>query len=679
MRMQFPTSVRDLFVDDPVAEFANSFGHIALWTFSFFLIPVARHSPLLKVFGWDLSRSVHNFHIWPGRIIVISSAVHGAVHMYRWKRAINESLLRMILPNFACWRSGQYASEQAGSCLDDITGCSCDSVFRNFVGLLALAGMAIIFLTSLPIVRRQQYLFYYLVHVIAAPILVILLCLHFTRSLVYMAPSLLYYTASSFPAIVETVCSRQQRGTGVRVLGCKRIHFTGELQPCVDLTIEASDDAMQQYKPGQHVFVFAPGFSIVSHPFTVNRVIGQHHQLRMVFRERGSFTRALSASLCGSNAGVPSVPMHVDGYHGSTSRVNDAQKHDTVVMIAGGIGIVAYLSLVDELVSATSRGTNGSLQEITLLWLCREASLIQFIRCEYLERMYRKAFENGISFRTNIFYTGHSSPDLTSSFSNRLPTHFCTGEPFVPSRASNALAANGPMERYSCGTFALYSINWLVGPVITWYACFNALYEEDVAATVWSWLCVFAIAASTGLLAKRMDAAAFGAYSFVVWFGLFSIWFLYKNVQNESENLLARLWSPSCVLVLALSASIASHFLADRSTSCIGTEYSQVASEQSPEGTEMSIIEDKAPPTGVSIDAASTPHYSRDCFETTIVGRSEFQQHLINLIEREKNPGVFSCGPPSLLHTVRKAVKKCDKTKFVFCRSIHIYEESFET
>ena len=38
--------------------------------------------------------------------------------------------------------------------------------------------------------------------------------------------------------------------------------------------------------------------------------------------------------------------------------------------------------------------------------------------------------------------------------------------------------------------FLLRSSNLFLGPWISWYACSNALKEEDLAATVWSWLCV---------------------------------------------------------------------------------------------------------------------------------------------------------------------------------------------
>jgi hypothetical protein len=151
-----PERMRELHVEDPVAEFGNCWGHVALWSFSFFLIPVARYSPLVhKVLGWDVAATLHRFHVWPGRLIVVASVIHGAVHMYRWKFLVGESVAAMIFPSMECWRGATYNQQRQEECLDEITGCSCYDSFRNLVGFFATAGMVIIGVTSLYSVRRQ--------------------------------------------------------------------------------------------------------------------------------------------------------------------------------------------------------------------------------------------------------------------------------------------------------------------------------------------------------------------------------------------------------------------------------------------------------------------------------------------------------------------------------------------
>jgi predicted ferric reductase len=98
---------------------------------------------------------------------------------------------------------------------------------------------------------------------------------------------------------------------------------------------------MEQYKAGQHVFIRVPSISLVSHPFTVNRVVGESHSLRIMFKENGPFTKSLSDALLNNKTPL----LQLDGFHGSNNRVEDALQHNVIVFIAGGIGIVAHLSI----------------------------------------------------------------------------------------------------------------------------------------------------------------------------------------------------------------------------------------------------------------------------------------------------------------------------------------------
>jgi len=651
---------RHVYVDDPVVEFGNSFGHIALWTMSFFLIAVARHSPLLSDGG------LHKYHIWPGRIVVISGIFHGMVHLYRWKVKVGVSLISMVVPPLACW-SGQGANLTPEVCLDQVTGCSCYHHFRNLAGFCATTGMAVIGLTSLYKVRRRFYRFFYLVHASVAPLTMLLLCLHFTRSLIYMAPSVLYYVACSFPVFAETILKWRK---GVRILSCQRIS-----DECVSFTFETSHEAMEQYKPGQHVLLRAPALSPVSHPFTVNRVFGESHELCITFRETGVFTKSLSAALLLDESNGSSPLIQLDGFHGSSQRLEDALRHDVVVMIAGGIGIVAYLSLLQDVISQSKRPN-----QIKLHWACRDAGLVQFIQREYLDRLLDRASELGGSFQIVIHLTSDppdtSLPKQKSSETNTVdsdetPLRY-TGEPFSPSN----LQSRG-YGRW--GSIITYGLNISFGILISWYAYANALHEEDPAATVWCYVCVAGIGMYVLLMARKTESRYFAAFSFVVWSGLFFIWYFYLTRQDENSRILARLWSPMSILVVAITvATITVCQLGNVNIS----HYTPILSSSKNEEIELGSVISKD--GGVEDCRGSREHkVAAGAFLTGITkerGRPSICNLLLPLIEVDSTR-VFACGPASLMEDTRLAVNALRQECMYCCErqsTIELYEESFE-
>lgn len=738
---------RELKVDDPVAEFGNCFGHIATWSFSFFLIVVSRRSPPFTTTTSSLNYGVRKFHVWPGRVVVVASVIHGTVHMYRWSYRLSFRWWDRIIPYSACWHGStsvnQYPKQQP-VCLDSITGCSCQDIFRNLVGFVALIGMILIGLTSMYSVRRRWFPLFYIAHVVAAPMVTLLMCLHFTRTIVYIAPSILFYAACSFPAWTATIASAvaKLRGgckAGIRILACQRIveldkdytHRCDSLTtigPSVmSLIVDASEDAMQLYKPGQHVFLYDPALSCLSHPFTVNPVfcgdvddeIRRHpHQLRILFRETREFTRSLGQQLAAFQQGGGSPLLYMDGYFGSKCRLENALQYNDVVMVAGGIGIVAYLSLIDELIAKLSPignagSTTTTTKKIVLHWMCRELSLIQFIRREYLDKLENTALSLGVAFHVTIHHTGAvtipsnryststtTTLDLASmdddheqsctiecstgtQGENQRGAYFATEagrEPFTPCKfATPSQHPSKAIGRYA--TICIYGIlNGCVGPWVTWYALSNAVKEEDVAATVWMWLCVVVIDASVLLLARTMDVRSFAAFSSVMWSGLFIIWFVYLNIQSEQGRLLARLISPSCIVLIAALVGIIYNRQSKNST----VEYKLLGANDSDE-TEMVNVEKGRVRRLDDNDVVmirkrdNLAKSIRVSAISMVDGRPLLEELFSPLVEAAESLGIFACGPAELMQDIRHTVQLLQCRNLKGCLScIPIYEESFE-
>jgi predicted ferric reductase len=695
---------RYLHVEDPLAEFGNCWGHISLWSASLFLWSVTLRS---RNDNW-----YRYLHIWPGRVVVWASVLHGVIHMYRWKFILQKSLIHQLVPAWTCWaqalRSFRTTSPPRpvppNDCHGtDILGCSCYDLARNGVGFLAWLGMLVIGCTSLETIRRRYFGAFYWSHILASLVVTLGTCLHFTRTMVYIAPSLLYYVSYSFPVWLEMW--RNQSGAesreGIRILSCERIAtHNPEIQSndrgaCISLVVEATEAALERYQPGQHIRLHVPALSRLSHPFTANLMatapssssLSSTPQLRIVFRETGEFTTQLGQQLVprtvqtnGSGDAETTPAVYMSGFYGCTTRVADALSHDHIVFVAGGVGIVAYLSLISVLLSSPWMQSKS----ITLLWICREGSLIDFVRREYMEAWSDRVNGN-VTFHISIYHTGgsdshsaKSDPSLARDSAEdraraRKIVSSPLGHPFVPITFAATRAKN--VRVGLCERLLVYGIlSGIGGSMVTLYACANALNETDPAATVWSWVCVFSIVGCVIWSGATMDIWSFATFSATMWVGLFVIWFAYLDLQDEFSRMGTRLVSP--LVITALAALISGLYTFIPVLRHHHTKYSLIAVSDLPDGTEMSALEPKCKMGDESTLSDDKPAVNMATFR----GRPSLRDVLNPLLD-VKRLGVFTCGPSTLMQDVRSVVHKLSRRDICSnrpCR-IAVYEESFET
>jgi NAD(P)H-flavin reductase len=632
-------------LDDKIMDVGNVFGFVALIAMSVFLIPVARHSSIVHSMGWSPASAVR-LHIWLGRIVVAGVLLHGGMHIYRWMGIAGESLMPLLIPPAGCWT--MYVNNAfAPVCKNSETDCSCYHHFRNLVGILAAVGMLLIGITSLDSVRRRCYSLFYKVHVIAGPLVLFFTIVHWNRSMLYLASSILYYVATSFPVLIESQ-SRRHRDGGVKIVSVEQIlepAFGNSLKTCISLTVHASDVAMRRYRCGLYVKLSAPLISQVSHPFTISTVPGQNNQLRLIFRATGNFTGQLAKGLFHPLHETPNI--YLDGYLGSPDRVAQVLSHDAVALVAGGIGITPYLSLLHNIHSELSkRGHGFPINKLTLHWICRDASLIEYVTSEYFEPLLRMPNEAGL-IRIVIHWTGVATNEShrvypivrdtenpqTCELISRVSEDTSGGTPFTPSR-------------FSPGSKAYY-----IGNLPT-----------------------------------------FLSFVTVTWIGLVAVWHFYSNVQDKTE-VLSRIWSPIFVIVLAVSVAVAVNlsfrFVFEDNDALMGADWTPVKQEsdeciESLELHNLSHAEvggDKDT-NGLRLD--DTIATKKGKLRTVVLEKKEGRptmHHLLNSLDEAAQPGLFACGPASLMQELRTKTKdrgSIECRRFATRESrIAFYEETF--
>ena len=606
---------RQLTLDDQIMDISNAFASVAMCCLGIFLIPVAKQSPILTLLQWTPAVAIR-LHINTGRLLILTSILHGAGHVYRWTNLAGEGFWSMILPPTQCWsfKSGDYTPPE---CNDDDTDCTCYDHFRNLTGFAAIVLMVLIVITTTNYVRRHYYHIFFTIHVLAAPSCLLLVIFHWNKSILYMAPSLLYYAASSAPVVME----RSQ--SNIQIDSIQRIHDRDgrDTRPCVALTINATERAVQNYASGQYVKVSVPMISRISHPFTINKVPGQSKQLRIIFRVTGKFTHQLAEQIQHQH-----VPIYIEGYFGTQLRLSQILQHDVVVIVAGGIGITSYLSVLGDL------RHGGKTKEVILHWICRETELVDYVKREYFDLLQDIQDDVGIKIRLIVHKTGlysglpgctyHERPsdDLEENFMDEEVKEFPSGVPFEPTK-------------FSAGVNSSFLINLPI----------------------------------------------FFTFGTISWVGLYGITYLY-NANNAAKSILYRGWA--AIFIVAISIVVAALGncalrcinleLLDSARVYLGSVWSRVNAADTANSVEFSNPCQNETPIDVS-SSASTTYDERE-------GRASMHE-LLKGFNDARSPGLFLCGPSGLMKDLRhEADEKC-RIRVRQCLNgtkIAIYQEMFE-
>jgi predicted ferric reductase len=327
------------------------FGWMSVMCLSFFLIPVTRHSVLLAAAGWSPVHALR-IHIWAGYASFAFMLLHGAILVPVWFAMYEYPVWQQVVPDRRCWTfvftDDVYQQIQP----------SCYRVFANWTGLLAAAFYVALWGTSLNWVRRRNYRLFYGCHVVLGTLTILGMILHMHWIVLLLVPSITYYLASTCPTLVQALASRCRGGVSVRAVRAIP-HSNG----CVEVHLDADGSVLAQLKhvPCRFVKICVPELSLVWHPFDVYTAPSisddgpasrDGSTLRLLFRPVGPFTKGLARSLTSTrhaSRAAPPATVLVDGLYGGAEKCRQALRHDCVTLVAGGVAVTPYLSLLPAL------------------------------------------------------------------------------------------------------------------------------------------------------------------------------------------------------------------------------------------------------------------------------------------------------------------------------------------
>lgn len=322
----------------------RAFAYVNVWNFSLILFPVSRYSVLLALFGISFERAV-KFHKWIGRSTFIFVTCH---------------FIAMLVEN-AMTGNAAYL-------------WSMSTISYPLLGFIAWCLMGILGLMTFETIRRKCWELFYYSHVIIALTVVALVIAHgrgWIMTLPYMACSILLYLFDlsfrwffGFGVPTKLVRMKYDDQAKVTVLTFQKRFMTF-------LNIGANMNA------GGFVFVYIPRVNPFGfHPFTMSSCKKLQENGLYEFTchvrnlERGYSKRLAELAKKLENTSVENVSVRVEGVYGNLSI--PLRKYQTVVLIAGGIGVTFVNSVLEGIIQREDH----KHQTVHVWWSLRQPAMI---------------------------------------------------------------------------------------------------------------------------------------------------------------------------------------------------------------------------------------------------------------------------------------------------------------
>jgi len=408
-------------------KLANDFGKLASVAFTFLLLPVSKSSSLLSTLKLS---EVHiiRMHIITGLIVLGGSIIHGLYYTIIWIK-------------FDKYKYNDVFPTRADGCFTTDYNTDCYDKYINTLGIISGLSLVTLAISSLYYIRRQYYKAFYTIHIIVSISILFGLCMHYNKMIYYMLPSLVHYIGSNLPIWIEGIY-KYVRLNGVQV---KKVVCIPDSGGCVELSF-ASDGSsgcstLVEGTIGKYVSLYLPEISYKSHPFTIFSFTSpkmdsntssatttasseESTTVKILFRPSGNFTTSLSKRLksltvlseSASNETQQKRPpkMLINGIRSATNGndmlSNVLDKFDHTLIIAGGVGIVSYISLLgtilhyelrqkpqeeeemfDNDMSDDISNNNGGIIKkkknriVDIHWMSRDEGLIRHVLTNYFE------------------------------------------------------------------------------------------------------------------------------------------------------------------------------------------------------------------------------------------------------------------------------------------------------
>jgi predicted ferric reductase len=326
-------------------------------------IPVSRHSVLLYFFGMSFERAIL-IHRILGRTAILIVLMH--------------FVAVLLEPQYQPFKLTQ---PFVAPYMIDLS-----------LGFWAFMCMLVMFVTSLPMIRRKFFeLFYYIHHLFIA--VWVLAILH-NKALVHQLTLIVPFALWGIDRLIRFYRGRiRQRElvSATIIADALRLEFKGDIGGCGPA------------ESGSYAFINVPGVSFLQwHPFSISSRSGSgNFTFHIKNMGPGTFTGALHEYFAAKKTGAR---VNIDGPYGRSAV--RFEEYESILLLAGGVGVTPMAAILDDLYEKCKGGNKPHrLEHVTFCWSVQSKDTIA-----WMEDIVKKIQANpspvtGVTFDVQVFVT----------------------------------------------------------------------------------------------------------------------------------------------------------------------------------------------------------------------------------------------------------------------------------
>ncbi|KAJ4850863.1 hypothetical protein Tsubulata_007098 [Turnera subulata] len=314
---------------------ATRFGLLAEACLALLLLPILRGMALFQLLGIQLEASVR-YHIWLGTSTILFATIHGASTLFIWgvSHHIQDEIWR--------WQK---------------TG-------RIYLaGEIALVAGLIMWITSLPQIRRKRFEMFYYTHHLYVVFLLFFLFHAGDRHVYWVFPGIFLFALDKLLRIIQS-----------RPETCI---LSARVFPSKSIELILPKDPSLKYTPTSVVYMKIPNISKFQwHSFSITSSSNvDDKSISLIVKCEGDWTSSLYNMIqaeLDSDAGYMScIPITIEGPYGPASL--DFLRYENLILIAGGIGITPFLSILKEIASVPSGSRYRFPTQVHLVYVVKKS------------------------------------------------------------------------------------------------------------------------------------------------------------------------------------------------------------------------------------------------------------------------------------------------------------------
>lgn len=351
------------------------FGLIGMFCLAFLFLPVARGSVLLRFIDIPFEHATR-YHVWLGHLTMLLFTIHGLLYVVAW--TIEGRLLHEILE----WR---------------------DIGVAILPGVISLSAGLLMWVTSLPPVRKLNFELFFYTHQLYV-IFIVFLALHVGDFIFTMA------AGGIFIFILDRFLRFCQSQRVVDIISAKCL-------PCGTVELVLAKPENLRYNALSFVFLQVRELSWLQwHPFSVSSspLDGKYH-ISVLIKVLGKWTEKLRGNILeNSEKEIPFSPhskitASVEGPYGH--EIPYHLMYENLILVAGGIGISPFLAVLSDILHCVREGRPCLLRNILIVWAVKRSDELSLLSTIDMDSIC-PSFSSKLNLETCIYVTRESEPPL---------------------------------------------------------------------------------------------------------------------------------------------------------------------------------------------------------------------------------------------------------------------------